>query len=165
MRRNLWLSVVFIFAVVSDQFSKFVVDSTFNLYDSRSMLGDYLRLTYIRNSGAAFGISFGSSKVMFAVTVLVVILLVYLYLKGTLRPEHIIGKIAVIMVLGGAIGNLIDRIRMGEVIDFIDMGIGNHRWPIYNFADIYVTIGMFILFFIYTVQKDDSEESLTQTPG
>ncbi len=165
MRRNLWLSVVFIFAIVSDQFSKFAVDSTFNLYDSRVVLGDYLRLTYIRNSGAAFGISFGSSKVMFTVTVLVVILLVYLYLKGTLRPEHIIGKIAVIMVLGGAIGNLIDRIRMGEVIDFIDMGIGNHRWPIYNFADIYVTIGMFILFFIYTVQKDDSEEPLTQTPG
>ena len=165
MRRNLWLSAVFIFAVVSDQFSKFAVDSTFNLYDSRSVLGDYLRLTYIRNSGAAFGISFGSSKVMFTVTVLVVILLVYLYLKGTLRPEHIIGKIAVIMVLGGAIGNLIDRIRMGEVIDFIDMGIGNHRWPIYNFADIYVTIGMFILLFIYTVQKDGSEESLTQTPG
>lgn len=165
MRRNLWLSVVFIFAVLSDQFSKFVVDSTFNLYDSRIVLGDYLRLTYIRNSGAAFGISFGSSKVMFAVTVLVIIFLVYLYLKGTLRPEHIIGKIAVIMVLGGAIGNLIDRIRMGEVIDFIDMGIGNHRWPIYNFADIYVTIGMFILFFIYTVQKDGSEESLTQKPG
>ena len=165
MRRNLWLSVVFIFAVVSDQLSKFAVDSTFNLYDSRSMLGNYLRLTYIRNSGAAFGISFGSSKVMFAVTVLVIILLVYLYLKGTLRPEHIIGKIAVIMVLGGAIGNLIDRIRMGEVIDFIDMGIGNHRWPIYNFADIYVTIGMFILLFIYTVQKDGSEEPLTQTPG
>ncbi len=165
MRRNLWLSAVFIFAVVSDQFSKFAVDSTFNLYDSRSVLGDYLRLTYIRNSGAAFGISFGSSKVMFAVTVLVIIFLVYLYLKGTLRPEHIIGKIAVILVLGGAIGNLIDRIRMEEVIDFIDMGIGNHRWPIYNFADIYVTIGMFILLFIYTVQKDGSEESLTQTPG
>ena len=165
MRRNLWLSVVLIFAVVSDQLSKFVVDSTFDLYDSCSVLGDYLRLTYIRNSGAAFGISFGSSKVMFAVTVIVIILLVYLYLKGTLRPGHIIGKIAVIMVLGGAIGNLIDRIRMGEVIDFIDMGIGLHRWPIYNFADIYVTIGMFILFFIYTIQKDGSEEPLTQTPG
>lgn len=122
-------------------------------------------MTYIRNSGAAFGISFGSSNVMFAVTALVIIFLVFLYFKGTLRPDHIIGKISVMMVLGGAVGNLIDRIRMGEVIDFIDMGIGLHRWPIYNFADIYVTIGMFILLIIYTLQKDSPEEPIARTPG
>ena len=165
MRKYLGLFVIFVFAVVSDQLSKLAVDSSFNLYESHNILGDYLKLTYVRNSGAAFGISFGSSTVMFAVTVLVIILLVYLFIKGTLRPKHIIGKAAVIMVFSGAAGNLIDRIRMGEVIDFIDMGIGLHRWPVYNFADIYVTIGMFILFFTYTERKDGSEESITNTPG
>ena len=53
------------------------------------------------------------------------------------------------MILGGAIGNLIDRLRMGEVIDFFDFGIGRYRWPVFNVADIAVTVGVFLLLFSY----------------
>ena len=64
-----------------------------------------------------------------------------------------------VLVLGGAVGNLIDRIRMREVIDFIDMGIGRYRWPTYNFADIYVTVGMFILIFFYALKTEPQGKS------
>jgi len=162
VRRHLGLFLFFLFAVVTDQLSKLSVVSFFNLYESRDIVGDYLKLTYIRNSGAAFGLSFGNSDVMFVITILVIILLTYLFFKGTLRPDHGIGRIAVFIVLGGAVVNLIDRIRFGQVIDFIDMGIGRYRWPVYNFADIYVTIGMFILFFTYAFKKDRTEDSITR---
>jgi signal peptidase II len=144
---------------VSDQITKSAVDSYFHLHESHTILGNYLKLTYIRNSGAAFGVSIGNPKIMFAISVFVTILLAYLFLKGTLRPTHGIGEAAVVLVLGGAVGNIIDRIRLGEVIDFIDMGIGQYRWPVYNFADVYVTVGMFILFITYGLKSDNSHEA------
>jgi signal peptidase II len=96
---------------------------------------------------------------MFVITMVVVALLVYLYVKGTVQPDTIPGKIALLMIFSGAAGNLIDRVRMGEVIDFIEMGIGRYRWPVYNFADIYITLGMIVLFLSYTAKKDAPETS------
>ena len=157
MYRRLWLVIFFVFTLVADQLTKIAVDSYYNLYESKNIIGNFLQLTYVRNSGAAFGISLGSPQIMFAITILVTIILSYLFIKGSLRPSTTFGKIAVVLVLGGAVGNLIDRIRLGEVIDFIDMGIGHYRWPVYNFADIYVTVGMFILFFTYTLTPDKPE--------
>jgi len=156
--RYYWLFLLFIFTLVTDQLAKTAVDTLYVLHESRSILGSYLQLTYIRNSGAAFGISVGNPKIMIVVTVLVTLVIAFLFFKGTVRPAHALGKAAVVLVLGGATGNLIDRIRFGEVIDFIDMGIGYHRWPVYNLADIYVTVGMFILFFTYTSKTDTPVE-------
>ena len=157
MRTRIFLSILFILAVVTDQASKFAVNSVYNLYDSRPVIGNILRLYYIRNSGAAFGINFGNPTIMLVVTILVTILLVYLFLSGKIDPGNLPGKCAIVLVLSGAAGNLIDRIRMGEVIDFIDMGIGSHRWPTYNLADVYVTCGMIILIFFHIFQSDVSE--------
>jgi len=157
--RRLWLFLLFTIAVVTDQASKLAVDSYFGLYHSQNIFGNYLRLTYVRNQGAAFGISFGGPKVMLTVSVLVIILLLYMFIKGSLRPSGTAGKAAVIMVIAGAIGNIIDRIRMGEVIDFLDMGIGGKRWPVYNLADVYVTIGMIILLYVYMTEAGDARES------
>ncbi|MFC1606656.1 signal peptidase II [Candidatus Latescibacterota bacterium] len=159
MRKYLWLVVIFIVAVAADQLTKIAVDNSFELYETRSLFGSYFQLTYIRNAGAAFGISVGGPTIMFAATLLVTIILAYLFFKGMLRPEHALGKAAVILVFAGAIGNIIDRIRLGEVIDFIDMGVGLRRWPVYNFADIYVTIGMIVLFLTYAVSTEESKET------
>ena len=157
MRSKLLLSVVFLLAVVTDQAAKFAVDSTFNLHDSQRIIGNFLRFTYIRNSGAAFGIKFGNPNVMLAIVILVTVILFYMLLSGKIDLHNIIGKCALVMILGGAIGNLIDRIRMREVIDFIDMGIGNLRWPVYNLADIYVTLGTIILISTYVFISKSSE--------
>ncbi|MBN1290746.1 MAG: signal peptidase II [Candidatus Latescibacteria bacterium] len=164
MHKRLWLFVLFIVALISDQISKIAVDSAFSLYESKEIIGSYLKLTYIRNSGAAFGLSFGNSKVMFVVSVLVIVMLAFLFFKGQLRTEHFAGRAAVVLVFSGAFGNMMDRIRLGEVIDFIDMGLKQHRWPIYNFADIYVTIGMIILFFTYAFTTEKTEKIKTSLP-
>ena len=154
MLRYYWLLILFIVTLITDQLTKSIVDSLYVLHVSRPVLGSFLQLTYIRNSGAVFGLSIGNPKIMFVMTVIVTLVLAYLFFKGTVRPEHALGKAAVVMVLGGATGNLIDRIRFGEVIDFIDMGIGYYRWPVYNFADIFITFGMVILFFTYALKTE-----------
>lgn len=159
MRTRLLYATLFLLLVLLDQIAKIAVASRFDLGDSQSVIGDVLRLTYVRNPGAAFSVSFGNPQVMFVITMIVVALLVYLYVKGTVQPDTIPGKIALLMIFSGAAGNLIDRVRMGEVIDFIEMGIGRYRWPVYNFADIYITIGMIVLFLSYTAKKDAPETS------
>ena len=157
MRTRLLFSVLFLTVLITDQVSKLAVNTAFNVHDSRQIIGNLLRLTYIRNKGAAFGLKLGDPKIMFIITVLVTLFFLYLFLSGKINPGNVFGKCALVMIIGGAIGNLIDRIRMGEVIDFIDMGIGNHRWPVYNLADVYITVGMFILIFFNVFSQKRSE--------
>jgi signal peptidase II len=155
VRTRLLYTAFFLFLVLLDQAAKLAVITRFDLGDSRSVLGDVLRLTYVRNPGAAFSVSFGGPPVMFVITLLVVVLLIYLYVKGAVHPDTVTGKIALLMIFSGAAGNLIDRIlHMGEVVDFIEMGIGRYRWPVYNFADIYITAGMILLIATYLFQRD-----------
>ena len=155
MRNRILLVIVFVVGIFIDQITKIAVDASFSLYSTRPILGDILRLTYIRNPGSAFGISFGSPVVMLVITIAVNILIACLVFSGSLRPETSLGQTALVLVFAGGIGNLIDRIRLGEVIDFLDMGFGNLRWPVYNMADIYVTVGMALLLYTYvfTEQK------------
>lgn len=160
MKNKLLLFALFVFIIVSDQVSKFVIDTTFVLSESRSIIGNILYLRYIRNPGAAFGLSFGHPLVMLIVTILIIIILGYLFLRGKLFTNNIPGRVALVMVLGGAFGNLIDRIRMREVIDFIDMGVGRYRWPVYNLADVYVTFGMFILIYLYSFKMNPQKNSI-----
>lgn len=153
MRNKLFFSTLFIFAVLTDQASKFAIDAKFALNDSREIIGNFLCLTYRRNQGAAFGISIGNKQVMLIITLLVIFLFFYLFLSGKIRPETMLGKIAMVLIFGGAVGNIIDRIRLGEVIDFINMGIGRHRWFVYNLADVYITCGMFILIYAFILEQ------------
>lgn len=159
MRSKILYGLLFLVSLVSDQLTKIFVDSQFHLHESRPIFGNYLLLTYIRNSGAAFGMKFGEPIVMFIVSVAVILLLVYLYWRGLIRPGTTYGKIGFVLILSGAFGNMIDRIRLGEVIDFIEMGIGRFRWPVYNLADIYVTIGMVLLLVTFTFHDNKTLES------
>jgi signal peptidase II len=158
VRNKVLFCLLFIFTVTTDQASKLAVDSFFHIHDSRNIIGNFLRLTYIKNPGAAFGINFGNPKVMLAVTILVTVMLLYMFLSGKLNPGTMIGRASMVMILGGAVGNLIDRIRMGEVIDFIDMGFGRYRWPVYNLADVYVTVGVIILMITLVFFSESSNE-------
>jgi len=158
VRTKVFLFVLFLVGVIVDQATKLAVDNMFSLYDSHSLLGNVLRLHYIRNSGAAFGLRYGNAGIMLAVTVAVTVILLYLFLSGKLDPGTVVGNASVVLVIAGAVGNLIDRIRMGEVIDFIDMGIGSYRWPTYNFADIFVTVGMIILLIHFLFFPPRTEE-------
>jgi len=148
----------FLVLIFLDQVTKLVVAAHFLEGESLNLIGDYLRLTYVRNPGAAFSLSFGGPQIMFAMTIFVIALLVYLYVKGSVHPQTVGGKIALLLVFAGAVGNLIDRCRMFEVIDFIEMGIGHYRWPVYNFADIFITFGTILLFLSYATGREPSGE-------
>jgi signal peptidase II len=112
----------------------------------REVIGDWVRLTLVYNTGAAFGISLGpySRWLFLALAIVALVILGRLYRQ---TPEHDRFRIASIgLVCAGAIGNVIDRIRhpMG-VVDFIDIGVGVHRWPTFNVADMAVSVGAFML--------------------
>jgi signal peptidase II len=111
-----------------------------------------LRITLVKNTGAAFGMFQGKRIVFIIASSLASAALVSLGLRtpGT----QVWKRLSFSLILGGAVGNLIDRIYPGEVVDFIDMGIGVHRWPVYNAADIAVTAGVVLLLVSYlTVGK------------
>jgi signal peptidase II len=137
-----------------DQITKLFVKSRFYLGESTEVFGDVLRFTYIQNPGMAFGIRVGG-KLFFTIfaSVASIVILVYLY---RMRNDRFPSRLSLALILGGAIGNLIDRFAYGEVIDFIDIGIGNARWPVFNIADTGVTIGMIILIALVLFEKDRS---------
>jgi len=125
-----------------DVVTKAWISAMFTLHEDRAVLGEWLRLTYVRNSGAAFGLFSGGRWPLIVAaggaSVAVAALM-------SLRPVRLAAAIPLGLVLGGALGNLIDRIRIGEVIDFINMGVGEHRWPVFNLADTGVTLGVALL--------------------
>lgn len=112
----------------------------------REVIGDWLRLTLVYNTGAAFGISLGpySRWLFLALAIVALVILGRLYRQTPDQDRFRIASIA--LVCAGAIGNVIDRIRhpMG-VVDFIDIGVGMQRWPTFNVADMAVSIGAFML--------------------
>jgi len=133
---------------------------------SHKVFGEFVRLTYIENPGMAFGIELGG-KFWFALISIVAGLLILFYLY-TVRHERLGFRIALALILGGAIGNLVDRVFYGvlfdqaplfygKVVDFIDVDFFNinlgfyhfHRWPVFNIADACVTIGVMLVFIFH----------------
>lgn len=133
--------------VVTDVLTKLVAKNALVPYRMpREVIGDWVRFTLVFNQGAAFGLHLGpwSRQIFLLLTVVALIILGRLY-RDT-RPGDRLRVIALGLVCGGAVGNLIDRIRspMG-VVDFLDIGVGTWRWPTFNVADIAVTTGALLL--------------------
>jgi signal peptidase II len=133
--------------VVVDVVTKFIAKTTLIPYRMpREVIGEWVRFTLVFNQGAAFGLHLGpwSRQIFLVLTVVALIILGRLY-KDT-RPGDRVRIIALGLVCGGAIGNLIDRVRSPVgVVDFLDIGFGNWRWPTFNVADIAVTTGAILL--------------------
>lgn len=152
--------------VVVDQISKIIVKTSMDYGQSIPILGDFFRLTYIENPGMAFGIHFGG-RWFFAIFSLFasIALIIYLY---KIRESHWTVRTAMVLILGGAAGNLVDRFLFGRVVDFFDVEFidipafhiagwsfhGMTRWPIFNMADSYVFVGMVLLIvYMYLEEK------------
>ena len=138
--------------VILDQISKQIFWSVGNNYD---LIDGLLRITLVRNSGAAFGMLQGGRVFLIISSVLASIFIIILAQR--VPKEDLLKRVFLGMILGGAIGNLIDRIYPGHVIDFIDMGIGVHRWPVYNFADTAVTVGGILLIITYSLKREPDQ--------
>ncbi|RUM89944.1 MAG: signal peptidase II [Thermodesulfatator sp.] len=149
--RKSGLAAFFIIAItvlVLDQLSKNLVISRFFLHESVPVIPGFFSLTYIRNTGAAFGILAGQEawRHIFFQTVSLLALGAIVYLFWTSRRDAL-ALWGASLVFGGAAGNLIDRIRFGYVVDFLDFFLGRYHWPAFNIADSAITIGAFVLAF------------------
>jgi signal peptidase II len=136
------------FVLVLDLFSKYVVQQSMHLYESIPIVGDFFRLTYIHNPGAAFGLHLGpySRFIFLGLAFIALGVLVVMY-RHTISQDKL-RLLAIGAIAGGALGNVVDRIRSAEgVVDFLDLGVGNLRWPVFNIADTAVTIGAVLLLF------------------
>jgi signal peptidase II len=150
-----WVAAI----VVVDQVTKAVVDRTMPLHHSIPIIDGFFNLTYIRNTGAAFGIFSGSHEVFrlpFLIGVSILAIGFILMMLKRLRDGETGLTLALAFILGGAAGNLIDRILYGEVIDFLDVYWSHYHWPAFNVADSCITIGVGItLFYLIRAKGDD----------
>jgi len=141
-RPRFWFVVTAVLALAFDQLSKWLVLKHEVLHVSRQVLGDVLRFSLTMNPRGLFGMSYGPLWMHYALPILVVVVVIFLGLRS---PDRWFG-IALGMILGGGVGNnLIDRVRLGSVVDFIDMGIGNTRWYTYNLADAFAVAGVIMI--------------------
>jgi len=135
--------------LAADQTSKAWITAHFALHASRPLVPGCLSISHIRNPGAAFGFlaaaSPGFRSVFFLAVTAVAILLIVYYLARTKRQEKLL-VFSLALILAGAVGNLVDRIRFGEVIDFLDVYVGTHHWPAFNCADAAISCGAVLLF-------------------
>ena len=140
------MRVLFVSAVLvlADQISKTIVVKTMSLYESIPVIQNFFHFTYITNDGMAFGIEFPFGYFIFSAVSILLTLFLFWYL-WSVRNHSIVIRLGLAMIIAGAIGNLIDRLFLGEVIDFLDFMIGNFRWYVFNLADSYVTVGMTLI--------------------
>jgi signal peptidase II len=126
--------------------TKLAVQNNFAHYQQVDIIGEYVRLTYIYNPGAAFGIEIGPYSRQIFLVLSIVALTALFGMYWFTPPADRLRLSAIALICGGAIGNLIDRIRSTHgVVDFIDVGVGTVRWPVFNVADMAVTVGAIIL--------------------
>jgi signal peptidase II len=131
-----------------DLVTKLLVQRTLTLYQQVNVIGEYVRLTYIHNPGAAFGIQLGppgASRYIFLFLSLIALgALAAMYWVTPAKDKVRLSSIA--LICAGALGNLLDRLRSAQgVVDFLDVGVGDLRWPVFNVADIAVTVGAIFL--------------------
>jgi signal peptidase II len=148
--RRRWLAFAGLAAIVvaADQLTKAWVDA--NLAPGRppvEIVGDLVRVIHGQNRGGIFGL-FGDSATLLGLASTVVIALIVVYMAREGTRSHWLLTIALGLLLGGAVGNLIDRLRLGYVIDWVDMGIGELRWFTFNVADAAISCSLLLLVLI-----------------
>ena len=129
--------------ILFDQVTKLLIRNYMAIGQSIKVVGNFIRFTYVENPGIAFGIHINNTLVFTILSLIASSAIgIYLYLN---RSGPGLLKISLAIILGGAFGNLIDRVLSGRVVDFIDIGMGGLRWWIFNIADSAVVIGMILL--------------------
>ncbi len=139
----LWLAA---FSLGLDQASKIAIDKSFQLYESIGVM-PFFNLTYVHNTGAAFSFlseAGGWQRWFFAALAIIMSTIMTIWLSRLKENETLLA-VALSLILGGAIGNLIDRLFYGYVIDFLDVYYGTYHWPAFNIADSAITIGVALM--------------------
>ena len=145
-KANLSLLIVFVATLVIDIVSKFIISREFLLGESKTIIENFFYFTYVLNPGVVFGfmaeIDSSYKRLFFIVTSLIIIaVIIYMIVK---EKKYLV-RLSLILILSGAFGNLIDRIFVGAVIDFLDFQFFGHGWYIFNIADSSITVGVALM--------------------
>jgi signal peptidase II len=150
--RDAWFLAVAAAVIALDQVSKWAVRASLDRGDSHELIGSWLRIVHFTNSGAAFGLFQGAGPLLALTSIAgTIALLVYLFNPGFAHP---LVRVALALMLGGAAGNLIDRVARGEVVDFIKVP----NWPAFNVADSAITVGVVVLIWAVLWTREPSAE-------
>lgn len=140
-----------------DQFTKLLIKNNMELYESKPLINGVFSITYIQNKGMAWGMFQGKRVMFIVVTIILLCGCIYVYKNIIDKEKYIAMKIVLVLLISGAIGNFIDRIAFGYVVDFFDFNLIN--FPVFNIADIFVVVsmflGMFLLIFYYKEEEFD----------
>jgi signal peptidase II len=161
LKKNLWVFLLGAAVIIAlDQITKSAVTSHFALYDVREVIPGFFNLVYVLNPGAAFGFLADASEtfryIFFTgVTVLAAALIIYYLVKS--NPRHPLLAVALTLIFSGAVGNLIDRIRFGAVVDFLDVYVGTAHWPAFNVADSAITVGAILMIWEMILNRKEKQ--------
>ena len=160
MKKTYWIfGLLAGIVVVLDQVTKYMIYTGMRLHDSFPVIDGFFNITYVRNPGAAFGFlstAHPSFRAVFFICVTVAAVVLILYYLRISRAKSLALAASLALILGGAIGNLIDRVRFGEVVDFLDVYVGAHHWPAFNVADSAITVGAVLLVLGMMKKKRDA---------
>ncbi|HEC2223542.1 TPA: signal peptidase II [Staphylococcus delphini] len=140
--------------LIGDQLTKFIIRTQMTIGESFAVLPKFLYITSHRNNGAAWGILSGKMTFFYIITVIILVALIVFYIKEA--KNHMLMQIVISLLFSGALGNFIDRVSSGEVVDFIDTVIFGYDFPIFNIADASLTIGVILL--IIVLLKDQNQK-------
>mgnify|MGYP004508856565 FL=1 len=139
-----------------DQISKLLVVNLLTKTDSITIIKNFFYLTYINNDGAAFSILVGKRIFLILIAVLVIVMLIRYIKKNNIQNK--LELVSISLIIGGSLGNLMDRVVRGYVIDFLDFKIFNYNFPIFNLADTFIVIGVFLLL-LKEIRKENNLDS------
>jgi len=162
IRNWLRLLAIAIVVVAVDLWTKQWATAHLAWHEPVEVLGPLVRFTYTRNSGVAFGLGAGLPFPYYLFSIAAVAVILYLFARQ--RVGGVARQAALALIMGGAIGNLVDRVRSGEVVDFIEIGYGHWHWPVFNVADSAVSIGV-VLFALTWPHSHPSHAGDSAAPG
>jgi signal peptidase II len=153
-----------ILAIVLDQLTKFLILESFQLYESREIIPGFFNLVYVTNTGAAFSMladvdSPWRHYFFLIVGVIACISLTIVYYR--IGKSHPLYAVALGLIAGGALGNIIDRLRHGSVVDFLDFHLSGHHWPAFNVADSAICVGAVVFLIINILEEKNKTRNIS----
>ena len=155
-KKSLFILIVILILTIIDQIIKYLVVSNISIGSEKIIIDNFLKFIYIRNTGAAFGILSGNIIFLIFITVL---LIFYIVNEMKKNINNNLSLLSFSLILSGALGNLIDRVVRGYVVDYIPFTLFNREMSVFNLADTYITIGVILL--IYIVIKEGKNERVS----
>ncbi len=151
-KKGIKIIIFSLILILLDFLTKFLIIHFFNVNEGITLINNFLKFIYIKNSGAAFGLLNNNIYILIIITIALIVYLIYELIKCNNKLYFF----SYLLILCGALGNLIDRVFRGYVVDFISFTLFGREMAIFNVADIYITFGVII--FIYSIFKEAKHE-------